>query len=107
EAIHNLHLADVACRVEQIENRELEDRVVQPLRLHLGHRDLWDEGGALRGLRVRGVEAVFVFDEYHCVKFTSSALCAWRGLCGDCNQIRTSQSVRRLSLTAYACASLH
>src|SRR5262249_52623256 len=37
EAIHNLHLADVARRFEQIENRELEDRVVQPLCLHLGH----------------------------------------------------------------------
>ena len=27
EAIHNLHLADVACRLEQVEHREFEDRV--------------------------------------------------------------------------------
>src|SRR6516165_11609839 len=65
EAIDNLHLADVACRFEQIENRELEDRVVQALRLHLGHRDLWDEGGALRSLRVRGVEAVLILHVDH------------------------------------------
>jgi hypothetical protein len=65
EAIHDLHLADVTCRGEQIEHREFEDRVVQPLRLHLGDRDLRDEGGTLRGLRVGGVEAVFVFHEDH------------------------------------------
>src|SRR5215831_8935789 len=28
EAVHNLHLADVPCRFQQIENRELEDRIV-------------------------------------------------------------------------------
>src|SRR5262245_37036128 len=65
EAIHDLHLADVAGRGEQIEHRELEDRVLQPPCLHLGHRDLWDEGGALRSLWVRRVEAVFVFHEDH------------------------------------------
>src|SRR6185295_18838831 len=47
EAVHDLDPADVACRFEQIENRELEDRIVQPLRLHLAHRDLGNELGAL------------------------------------------------------------
>ena len=35
EAVHNLHLANVARFLEQVEHRELEDRVVQSLRLHL------------------------------------------------------------------------
>ena len=65
EAIHDLHLADVTCRFEEIENRELKDRIVQALGLHLGHRDLWDEGGGLRGLRVRGVEAVLILHVDH------------------------------------------
>jgi len=30
EAVHNLHLADAARRLEQVEHRELEDRVVHP-----------------------------------------------------------------------------
>src|SRR5262249_21410793 len=55
EAIYDLHLADVARRGEQIEHREFEDRVLQALGLHLGHRGLGDEGRALRGLRVRGI----------------------------------------------------
>src|ERR1700722_6326747 len=65
EAIHDLHLADVASRLEQVQYREFEDRIVQPLGLHLVDRDFWNEGGALRGLRVRGVEAVFVLHIDH------------------------------------------
>ncbi len=38
---------------------------MQPPRLHLVNRDLRDEGGALRGFRVRGIEAVLVLDEDH------------------------------------------
>ena len=38
---------------------------MQPLGLHLGHRDLWDEGGALRRLRVRGVKAVLILHIDH------------------------------------------
>ncbi len=67
ETIDDLHLADVARRGEQVEHGKFEDRVLQALRLHLGHRDLRDEGGALRGLRVRGVEAVFVLHIDHCL----------------------------------------
>ncbi len=40
KAIHNLHLTNVACRGEQIEHAEFEDRVLQPLGLHFGDRDL-------------------------------------------------------------------
>src|SRR6185312_4863236 len=60
EAIYDLHLADVACRLEQVEHGEFEDRVMQPLGLHFGDRDLRNQGGALRGLRIRGVKTVFV-----------------------------------------------
>src|SRR5262245_43599121 len=45
EAVHNLHLADMARLLEQVEHLELEDRVVQSLRLHLVDRDLRDEFG--------------------------------------------------------------
>src|SRR5215471_8917874 len=47
EAIDDLHLADMACRGEQIEHREFEDRILKALGLHLGHRDLRNEGGIL------------------------------------------------------------
>ena len=50
---------------EQVEHRELEDRVVQPLGLHFGDRDLRDELGAFGGLRVGGVEAVLVLHVDH------------------------------------------
>src|SRR5215831_3669525 len=40
EAVHNLHLANMARLLEQVEHRELEDRVVQSPRLHLVDRDL-------------------------------------------------------------------
>src|SRR5690242_3855071 len=40
ESVHDLHLADVACRLEQVEHGEFEDRVLQTLRFHLVHRDL-------------------------------------------------------------------
>jgi hypothetical protein len=65
EAIHDLHLADLACRLEQVQHTEFEDRVVQPLGFHLGYRNLWDQRRVLRGLRVRGVEAVLILDEDH------------------------------------------
>src|SRR5262245_6644607 len=44
EPVYDLHLADVACRLEQVEHGELEDRVLQPLGFHLVHRDLRDQG---------------------------------------------------------------
>src|SRR5215471_9102314 len=44
EAVDDLHLAHVARRGEEIEHREFEDRVLQPLGLHLGDRDPWNEG---------------------------------------------------------------
>src|ERR1700722_17578965 len=65
EAIDDLNLADVASRLEQVEYREFEDLIVQSLGLHLVDRDFWNEGGALGGLRVRGVEAVFVLHIDH------------------------------------------
>ena len=54
-------------RADLSKSRTVNSRIefVQPLRLHLGHRDLWDEGGALRGLRVRGVEAVLILHVDH------------------------------------------
>src|ERR1700747_1015298 len=42
QAIDDLHVPNVTCRCEQIEHREFEDRVLQPLFLHLRHRDLRD-----------------------------------------------------------------
>src|SRR6516164_9760314 len=65
EAVHYLYFADVACGGEQIEHRELEDRILQPLCLHLGHRDLWNKSRTLRGLWVFGVQTVFVFHIDH------------------------------------------
>src|SRR5277367_5366209 len=65
EAVHDLHLVNVTPRLEEIEHRELEDRIVQPLRLHLVDCDLGYEFGGLRRFRVRGVEAVLVLDEDH------------------------------------------
>src|SRR5262249_45517915 len=65
EAIDDLHLVDVARRGEEIEHREFEDRILQALGLHFGHRDLWNEGGLLRRLGILGVEAVLVLHVDH------------------------------------------
>src|ERR1700733_11039663 len=51
EAVHDLHLVNVTPRLEEIEHRELEDRIVQPLRLHLVDRDPGYEFGGLRRFR--------------------------------------------------------
>src|SRR6202050_869472 len=65
EAVHDLHLVDVTRRLEKIEDREFEDRIVQPLCLHLVDCDPGNEFRILRRLRVRGIEAVLVLDEAH------------------------------------------
>src|SRR5271169_466847 len=65
EAVHDLDLVDVTRRLEKIEHGEFEDRIVQPLRLHLIDGDLGYEFCGLRRFRVRRVEAVLVLDEDH------------------------------------------
>src|SRR6202020_3320672 len=50
EAIHDLHLVDVTRRLEKIEHREFEDRIVQPLCFHLVDRDPGNEFRILRRL---------------------------------------------------------
>lgn len=47
EAVDNLDLVDVACFLEQVKHRKLQDRVLQPLGLHLIDRYLGDQGGVL------------------------------------------------------------
>src|SRR5579871_5752456 len=65
EAVDDLHLVDVTRRGQEIEHGEFEDGVLEPIGLHLGHRDLRDESSFLRGLRVCRIEAVLVLHIYH------------------------------------------
>src|SRR3984957_17092482 len=65
ETVHDLHLVDMTRRLEEIEHRELEDRIVQPLRLHLIDCDPRYEFRILRRFRVRGIEPILVLDEDH------------------------------------------
>ena len=46
KAIHHVQLTNIARRGEQIDHPKFEDRVLQPLGLHFGDRDLWNQGAA-------------------------------------------------------------